>query len=57
MTVLLGNQSNSPTVQDIAKQLKANPAFYNVLGGAAGWSTEPILTIANGTVTCRALPQ
>ena len=47
MPVLSGNQSNSPTVQDIAKQLKANAAFYNILGGAAGWSTEPILTIAN----------
>jgi len=47
MPVLSGNQSNSPTVQDIAKQLKSDPAFYNILGGAAGWSTEPILTIAN----------
>ena len=35
MPVLSGNQSNSPTVQDIAKQLKSNPAFYNILGGAA----------------------
>lgn len=47
MPVLSGNQSNSPTVQDVAKQLKANPAFYNILGGAAGWSAEPILTISN----------
>lgn len=47
MPILPGNQANSPTVLQIAKQLKADPSFYNVLGGAAGWSTEPILTIAN----------
>ncbi len=47
MPVLPGNQANSPTVQQIAQQLKADPAFYNILGGAAGWATEPILTIAN----------
>lgn len=47
MPVLSGNQANSPTVLQIASQLKADPSFYNVLGGAAGWSTEPILTIAN----------
>ena len=47
MPILPGNQANSPTVQQIARQLKADPAFYNILGGAAGWATEPILTIAN----------
>ena len=47
MPILPGNQSNSPTVLQIAKQLKADPSFYNVLGGSAGWSAEPILTIAN----------
>jgi hypothetical protein len=47
MPVLPGNQQNSPTVQQIAQQLKADPSFYNLLGGAAGWAAEPILTIAN----------
>ena len=47
MPILPGNQANSPTVFQIAKQLKADPSFYNVLGGSAGWSAEPILTIAN----------
>ena len=47
MPVIPGNQSYSPTVQQIADQLKSNPAFYNVLGGAAGFSTEPMLSIAN----------
>jgi len=27
--------------------MKANPEFYNVLGGASGYSTEPFLTVAN----------
>ena len=36
MPVLPGNNSYSPTVQSIANQLKSNPDFYNVLGGAAG---------------------
>jgi hypothetical protein len=47
MPVLSGNQATTQTVQQLANQLKANPDFYNVLGGAAGYSTEPILTIAN----------
>src|SRR5580692_7883018 len=47
MPVLPGNQSYSPTVQQIAQQMKANPEFYNVLGGSAGWGNEPMLTIAN----------
>ena len=47
MAILSGNQSNSPTVQAIASQLKADPSFYKRSGGAAGWSTEPMLTIAN----------
>ena len=51
MPVLSGNQSNSPTVQDIAKQLKSNPAFYNILGGA------PVLTSWNITSNLLSHPQ
>ena len=47
MTVLSGSQSTSPTLQTIAMQMKANPDFYNVLGGAPGYTTEPFLSIAN----------
>lgn len=47
MPVIPGNQKYSPTLQQVADQLKANPEFYNVLGGAAGYSQEPFLTIAN----------
>ena len=47
MPVLPGNQSYSLSVQQIANQLKSNPDFFNVLGGSAGYSTEPILTISN----------
>lgn len=47
MPVLTGNQSYSPSIQQIANQLKSNPEFFNLLGGAAGYSTEPVLTLAN----------
>lgn len=47
MPVLPGNQTPTITVQQILNQLKANPEFFNILGGAAGYSTEPGLTIAN----------
>jgi hypothetical protein len=47
LPVLPGNQSPTITVQQMVNQLKANPEFFNVLGGAAGYSTEPALTIAN----------
>ena len=47
MPVIPGNSAYSPTLQQIANQLKANPEFYNILGGAAGYSQEPFLTIAN----------
>lgn len=47
MPVIPGNQSYSPTLQQIANELKANPEFYNILGGAAGYSQYPFLTIAN----------
>ena len=56
MPTLPGNQSYSPTVQQLANQLKSNPDFYNVLGGAAGYSTEPLLTLANETM-CRILAE
>ena len=51
MPNLPGNQSYSPTLASIALQMKANPDFYNVLGGAPGNSTEPFLTIANETLS------
>ena len=47
MPVIPGNQQYSPTLQSIAMQMRANPDFYNLLGGAAGYSTEPFLTICN----------
>jgi hypothetical protein len=47
MPVIPGNQAYSLTGQQIANQLKANPEFYNVLGGAAGYTTEPMLTVCN----------
>lgn len=47
MPVIPGNQTYSPTVQQVLNQLKSNPEFYNLLGGAAGYSTEPGLTLAN----------
>lgn len=47
MPVISGNQAYSPTVQQVVDQLKSNPDFFNVLGGAAGYSTFPALTIAN----------
>jgi hypothetical protein len=56
MPVIPGGQSYSPTLQQIANQLKSNPEFYNVLGGAAGYSQEPFLTIAN-EVMCRILAE
>ena len=45
--VIPGNQQYSPTVQQIANQLKTNPEFYQVLSGASGYSSEPMLTVAN----------
>jgi hypothetical protein len=56
MPVIPGQQALSPTVQSIANQLKANPEFYNVLGGASGYSTEPLLTLCN-EVLCRILDE
>lgn len=56
MPVLPGNNSYSPTVQQIVNELKANPEFYNVLGGVAGYSQYPALTIAN-EVMCRILAE
>ena len=47
MTVLSGNQNYTVTVQHLGNQLRANPEFYNVLGGAAGWAQEPLLTLSN----------
>ena len=49
-------QAPSPTVQQIANQLKATPDFYNLLGGAAGYSTEPLLTLCN-EIMCRILAE
>jgi hypothetical protein len=51
MPVLPGNSSTSPTLQQIAQQMKSNPDFYNVLGGTPGYTTEPFLTIANETMS------
>lgn len=56
MPVLPGNQSYTTTVAQLAQQLKQNPEFYNLLGGAAGYSTEPFLTICN-EVMCRILAE
>ena len=47
MPVLPGMQNTTVTVQQMVNELKANPEFYNILGGAAGYSTFPALTIAN----------
>ena len=47
MPTIPGNQAYSPNCQQVANQMKANPEFYNVLGGASGYSTEPFLTVAN----------
>ena len=43
MPIIPGNQAYSPTIQQIANELKSNPEFYNILGGAAGYSTFPML--------------
>jgi len=56
MPILSGDQSNSTTIQKLAYQLKSDPSFYNVLGGTAGYSTEPLLTICN-EVMCRILAE
>lgn len=56
MPVIPGDNSYSPTLQQIANELKANPEFYNILGGAAGYSQFPFLTIAN-EVLCRILAE
>lgn len=47
MPAIPGNTAYSPTVQSVLNQLKSNPEFYNTLGGAAGYSTEPGLTLSN----------
>jgi len=47
MPVLPGNQATTVTAQQMVNQLKVNPEFYNVLTGAAGYSTEPALTLCN----------
>ncbi len=47
MPILPGNQNPTQTLQQIANQLKSKPEFYNLLGGAAGFSSEPFLTICN----------
>jgi hypothetical protein len=51
MPVLGGNQNVTITGQQMANQLKSNPEFYNLLGGAAGYSTEPFLTILNEVIS------
>lgn len=51
MPVLQGNQSETITIQKLARQLKQNPDLYNILGGAAGYSEEPLLTIVNEVVS------
>jgi len=56
LPIIPGNQQYSPTIAQLAIQLKANPEFYNVLGGAAGYSTEPLLTICN-EIMCRILAE
>lgn len=47
MPVLPGYQATTQTVQQLAVQLKSNPEFYNLLGGAVGYFAEPMLTITN----------
>jgi hypothetical protein len=56
MPVLQGNQSTSLTIQSLANQLKSQPEFYQVLGGVAGYSEEPLLTICN-EIMCRILAE
>lgn len=59
MPVIPGNHSYSPTLQQECNKLKANPEFYNLLGGAAGYSQEPALTIANeimGRILAEGMP-
>ena len=56
MPVIPGYQATTQTVQQLANQLKSNPEFYNLLGGAAGYSTEPLLTLTN-EVLCRILAE
>ena len=56
MPVLPGSRASSLTVQALAYQFKADPTFYNILGGAAGYSTEPLLTICND-IMCRILAE
>ena len=51
MPTLSGPQSPTITGQQLANSLKSNPEFYNLLGGAAGYSTEPFLTILNETIS------
>lgn len=47
MPVIPGNQSTTQTVQQLARQLKSNPEFYNILGGASGYAEEPLLTVCD----------
>jgi hypothetical protein len=56
MPILPGNQATSLTGQQLYYQLKADPQFYNILGGAAGFSTEPLLTVCN-EILCRILSE
>jgi len=56
MPILSGSQQTSITVQQLTNQLKSDPMFYNILGGAAGYSTQPFLQICND-VMCRILAE
>jgi len=47
MPVIPGSHAFSLTGAQLALQLKADPALYNILGGAAGYSSEPLLTVIN----------
>jgi hypothetical protein len=49
--LLSGSQSVTITGQQLANSLKSNPEFYNLLGGAAGYSTEPFLTCLNEVIS------
>lgn len=51
MPTLSGNQSRTITAQQLANQLKSQPEFYNLLGGAAGYSTEPFLSCLNEIIS------
>ena len=51
MPTLSGSQSPTITGQQLANQLKSNPEFYNLLGGAAGYSTEPFLSCLNEVIS------